>query len=238
LTAIGPSRRIHRTLPVQAKRAGEPGHVVIAPIFAAFCRLFLKRFGRLDVAFEAALPARPFMVCANHRSHVDSAVLMTAADLSFACCGLLAAEDYFFRQPTRLRVVSSALRLIPVERRPTADGFAATLAACGRFLGTGGRMLVAYPQGTRATDDSITHFKRGPATLALRFGLPLVPAYIGGTERVLPKGKSVPKPAAVTVHFGAPLEIVPASGPAALRDQAKRLTEQLEERVRALAAGS
>ena len=64
------------------------------------------------------------MVCANHRSHVDSLVLMHAAGLRFAQCGLLAAEDYYFRQAARLRLVSSVLRLVPVERRPTADGFA------------------------------------------------------------------------------------------------------------------
>jgi 1-acyl-sn-glycerol-3-phosphate acyltransferase len=216
--------------------AAAPGHRLAAPLFDGFCRFFLRGLGSLSVSREAPLPARPYMVCANHRSHVDSLVLMQAADLRFGQCGLLAAEDYYFRQAARLRLVSSVLRLVPVERRPTADGFAATLVACRRFLDTGGRMLVAYPEGTRSTDGRMAGFKRGPVTLALRFGLPVVPAFVSGTERVLRKGAALPRPAAVRVRFGAPLEAAAGLEGAALRDEARRLTEALERRVRELAA--
>jgi 1-acyl-sn-glycerol-3-phosphate acyltransferase len=218
-----------------SRAAVDPGHALIAPLFQAFCGLFLKRLGSLTVEAAAALPGRPFMVCANHSSHVDSAVLMAASGLPFQRCGLLAAEDYFFCQPVRLRVVSSVLRLIPVERRPTAEGLAATIEGCRRFLQTGGQMLVAYPEGTRSMNGRIAPFKRGPVTVALTFDLPIVPAYISGTDRVLPKGRSVPVPAAVTVRFGAALNVRPGEGASSLRARSKNLTEQLEERIRSLA---
>lgn len=218
-----------------AGAAVDPGHLLVAPLFEAFCRFFFKRAGTLTVTFEAPLPDGPFMVCANHRSHVDSLVLMAASGLTFGQCGLLAAEDYYFRHPARLRIVSSVLRLIPVERRPTATGFAATLAACSRFLKTGGRMLIAYPEGTRNPGPTPARFKRGPATLALRFNLDVVPAFVTGTERVLPKGRAVPRPAGVAVRFGAPLVARPVLGPAAVRHEAAYLTESLAERVRRLA---
>jgi 1-acyl-sn-glycerol-3-phosphate acyltransferase len=175
------------------------------------------------------------MVCANHRSHADSPLLMAAASIPFAQCGLLAAEDYYFRHSLRLRVVSSILRIIPVERRPTPGGFSATLAACSSFLDTGGRLLIAYPEGTRGNGPTLRPFKRGPATLALRYGLAIVPAFISGSERVLPKGSVCPRPNAVHVRFGAPLIPPAITNTADARIQASSLTERLNEQVRSLA---
>lgn len=216
--------------------AGAPGHVLLAPAFEVFCRFFFARLGTLTADFAAPLPTGPFMVCANHRSHADSPALMAAAGIPFAQCGLLAAEDYYFRHPLRLRIVSSILRIIPVERRPTRAGFSATLAACSSFLDTGGRLLIAYPEGTRGTGDTLRPFKRGPATLALRHGLAIVPAFIAGSERVLPKGRVWPQPTTVSVRFGVPLLPLAAANPGAARVQATHLTESLNEQVASLAS--
>lgn len=222
-------------LPADIALASAPGHVLLAPAFEAFCRFFLARLGTLTADFAAPLPATPFMVCANHRSHADSPLLMAAAGIPFAQCGLLAAEDYYFRHPLRLRIVSSVLRIIPVERQPTRGGFATTLAACSSFLETGGRLLIAYPEGTRGTGSALRAFKRGPATLALRHGLAIVPAFIAGSERVLPKGRLWPRPNAVRVRFGTPLAAPALAHPGAARLEASRLTELLNDQVRSLA---
>ncbi|HEX4269207.1 MAG TPA: lysophospholipid acyltransferase family protein [Steroidobacteraceae bacterium] len=235
MTAIRESTGDGAALPADIALAGAPGHVLLAPAFEAFCRLFFLRLGTLTVDFAAPLPSGPFMVCANHRSHADSPALMAAAGISFAQCGLLAAEDYYFRHPLRLRIVSSILRIIPVERRPTRGGFAATLAACSSFLETGGRLLIAYPEGTRGTGADPRPFKRGPVTLALRHGLAVVPAFISGSERVLPKGRVWPWPGSVGVRFGVPLLAPAVARPAAARAQASDLTERLNEQVWSLA---
>jgi 1-acyl-sn-glycerol-3-phosphate acyltransferase len=235
LTAIRQCTGDGAALPADIASAGAPGHVLLAPAFEAFCRLFFAWIGTLTVDFAAPLPSGPFMVCANHRSHADSPLLMAAAGISFAQCGLLAAEDYYFRHPARLRIVSSILRIIPVERRPTRGGFAATLAACSSFLDTDGRLLIAYPEGTRGTGAALRPFKRGPVTLALRHGLAIVPAYITGSERVLPKGRVWPRPGSVSVRFGAPLITPTVTAPRAARAQASHLTERLNEQVWSLA---
>lgn len=232
MTTIGHNTRSELAAEIAA--AGAPGHALVAPAFEAFCRFFLTRLGTLSVELEAPLPEEPFMVCANHRSHVDSLILMAASAVPFAQCGLVAAEDYFFRHPIRLSVVSSLLRLIPVERRPTPRGFATTLAACSAFLKTGGRMLIAYPEGTRGATSGLRPFKRGPATLAQRYGLTIVPAFIGGSERILAKGRTVPRPSAITVRFGGPLLTRPRAD-TGVRFQAAHLTDSIAARVRELA---
>lgn len=207
---------------------------LVAGVFSVFCRFFFHGLCRLSVAGGAALPSRSFLICANHRSHADSVAILTAIDIPFEACGLLAAEDYFFLHPGRLRIVSSVLRLIPVQRRPTADGFSATMTSCQNFLASGGRAIIAYPEGTRGNGERMSSFKRGPAILALRLGIPVVPAYVSGTERVLPKGGGVPRPAAVEVRFGA--AILPSDfSDRHSRIAAADLTREIEMAIRRLA---
>lgn len=206
-----------------------------ARALVASCHVLLGSYFRLQVFRSGEEPEGPFLVCANHRSHVDSIAIMAALGLPFHRCGLLAAEDYFFRTPKRLQYLSGALSLIPVERHPTRGGFERTVADCARFLETGGRALVAYPEGTRGFGPGVSRFKRGPALLALRLGLPIVPGYIAGTDRILPKGRWYPKPGRITVRLGPPLfpEYVAPERP--LRERSVHLIELLEHRVRDLA---
>lgn len=160
----------------------------------------------LGVSWQAPRPDGPFMVCANHRSHADSIVILTALDLPFAACGLVAADDYFFRSQTKLALISKVLTLIPLSRHPTPATFRFTVDSCRAFLAGGGRVLVAYPEGTRNTRPDMAAFKRGPAALAARLGLPILPAYIGGTAEILPKGRLLPRAAPAEIRFGAAID--------------------------------
>ena len=137
--------------PVAAPAVRPGGSGTIAAAFEAFCRAFLRRYCALEVTAAAALPQGPMVLVSNHRSHLDSVALMVAAGLPFGRCALLAAEDYFFRTPWRLALLSRVLRLIPIRRRASARAFRDTLARSRAFLAAGGAALIAYPEGTRNT---------------------------------------------------------------------------------------
>jgi 1-acyl-sn-glycerol-3-phosphate acyltransferase len=63
-----------------------------------------------------------------------------------------------------------------------------------------------YPEGTRSKTGEIGPFRSGVGRLIAEFpGTPVIPTYVGGTNRVMPKGKVVPRPYRVTVRFGEPL---------------------------------
>jgi 1-acyl-sn-glycerol-3-phosphate acyltransferase len=172
------------------------------------------------------------MVCTNHNSHLDSVAIMAALGMPFSACALLAAEDYFFHSRMRLRALARALTLIPVRRRASAASFRLTIDRCRHFLGHGGRALIAYPEGSRG-GGGIRSFKRGPAAIAIALGLPIVPGFVDGTDRILPKGRTLPRPGPIKVHFGRPLGFEPrAKGTDGRRSKA--LTAELEGRVRAL----
>lgn len=192
-----------------------------------------KRICGLEAHAVAPLPAGPFMVCTNHNSHIDSIAIMAALGMPFSACALLAAEDYFFHSRMRLKILARVLTLIPVRRRASAASFRATVERCRFFFACGGRALIAYPEGSRGGGEGLRPFKRGPAVIALALGLPIVPGFILGTDRILPKGRTLPRPGPITVRFGRPLG-VDAGGGAEGRGRSKKLTLELERRVRAL----
>jgi 1-acyl-sn-glycerol-3-phosphate acyltransferase len=61
----------------------------------------------------------------------------------------------------------------------------------------------------------------------VKFGVPIVPVGIGGSEHILPKGKLLPRVRRVAVSVGEPLH-PPALDGRARRRAAKLLTAQLQ----------
>lgn len=182
-----------------------PLRPIVSRVVETGMKSFIRTACRLRVSSEAPLPKTPFFVCSNHRSHADSAVLMTALGFSFQRCALLAAQDYFFIGSRTNAVVASIFRIVPFERQLSMAGFRRSAALCKDFLDAEGRAIIGYPEGTRGSTDQLREFKRGPTTLALMLGIPILPAYVHGTGNVMPKGRKFFVPAAVSVHFGTPI---------------------------------
>ena len=67
-------------------------------------------------------------------------------------------------------------------------------------------MIVMFPEGTRSHDGRLKSFKTGVSYLSARLNLPVVPIYIHGTNKALPKGKTFPlRREEFVVHFGKPI---------------------------------
>jgi 1-acyl-sn-glycerol-3-phosphate acyltransferase len=211
--------------------------VLGSAIFEGFCRFFFTYFSSLVVEGRQHLPEGPFLLCSNHSSHADSAVLMTASGRSFRNFALVGASDYFFHSRRVRWLVSPWMNVIPIERQPGPKSLMACLARCQRFLEQTRGGLILYPEGTRSPDGGMRAFKGGVGLFALELGVPLVPAFIEGTHKILPKGKSLPQAGAVTVRFGEPLSVERWRG-GSLRELRRRVVEELEESVRALASES
>jgi 1-acyl-sn-glycerol-3-phosphate acyltransferase len=203
-------------------------------LFDRACRTFLHRGCGLTVQQESPLPPGPFLLCSNHVSHADSAALMTAIDVPFTDCALLAARDYFFDHPWRRRVVSSVLRLVPVERKLSVSGYTTTIEACGRALDDQTRALIIYPEGGRQSGERLAPFKRLAAVLSATFALPIVPAFLSGTNKVLPPQATVPRMAPVRVRLGAPLAPIALHPKSGLRLRAAEFTSLLEQKIQSL----
>src|SRR5580700_7336000 len=133
---------------------GKSEDMFLAPMagsamFQAFCRTFFRCYCRLTVAGRDHLPASPFIICSNHTSHIDSAVLMTASGLPFSTFAMLGASDYFFDSRRVKFVVSRFMNVIPIDRHARHNSLRRSLAMCDEFLRTRGN-LILYPEGTRS----------------------------------------------------------------------------------------
>jgi 1-acyl-sn-glycerol-3-phosphate acyltransferase len=113
-------------------------------------------------------------------------------------------------------------------RRQGADPSA--LRTAQRVLQGGGALLV-FPEGTRGDEGVLREAKPGAALLAIQTGAAVVPAYVHGSGRALPRGRWLPRPAKVRVTFGAPLTFPKATG----RDRKAQYEEASRQMMAAIA---
>jgi long-chain acyl-CoA synthetase len=184
--------------PARAARALLQSTLVF-PIHSMFCRPFHIR-GREHLQ-ELTLPA---LFIANHSSHVDTVSIRRALppwvrrNLAIA-----AATDYFYRDQALGAAFSLLLNTFPFSREGAVR---ASLEYCGDLADAGWSLLV-YPEGTRSPTGELLPFKSGIGLLAQQLRLPVVPISVEGGHRVLPKGRSIPRPGPVTVRFGQPIRL-------------------------------
>ena len=175
-------------------------------IFEVLARGLCRVWCPVQVAGRHNLPRTPYLICANHSSHLDSLAVLIATGQPFARFAVLAAHDYFFT--TRLRRIgfASLLNLIPLDRAASPGSAMSAVAACRDFLNQDAATgLILFPEGGRSVTDAVGSFRRGSAVFPMRLGLPVVPVSIGGTRRLMPKGRLLPSPGRICVRIGEPL---------------------------------
>jgi 1-acyl-sn-glycerol-3-phosphate acyltransferase len=161
-----------------------------------------RRYFRLRVSGAEHVPARgPCILAANHASYLDPVLLAMA-------CPRPVRFIVDRTQYHRLLVhwVAARTGAIPVENNPRDVG---SLRRALHALKQGA-VLGIFPEGGRSDDGSLKPAKPGAALLALRAGVPLVPAGIVGTYAAFSRHHRFPRPRPVEVRFGAPLAL-PAS---------------------------
>ena len=150
----------------------------------------------------------PAILVANHNSHIDTLVLMCL----FTTPQLLkvnpvAAMDYFFNTGFRSFLFKTLLGAIAIKRHKRMFSREDIFAEINQNLKEG-HTLIIYPEGTRSMDSEIQEFKTGVAHLAKSNPeVPVVPIFINGPDRIMPKYDSLPVPFICDVHIGAPMHI-------------------------------
>ena len=134
----------------------------------------------------------PVILVANHASHVDTPVILSALPRRLRKrTAVAAAADYFYRN----RVVASAVSLIfntvPIERRG-GGGLSKNGSHLDTLLDQGWNLLL-YPEGTRSRGGVPGRVRRGAAVLASAHNLSIVPIRVTGTAAAMPPGRIWPK---------------------------------------------
>ncbi|GAA4967314.1 lysophospholipid acyltransferase family protein [Actinoplanes utahensis] len=166
----------------------------------------LRAAVRLEVHGQENVPANgPVLLASNHLSIVDSTFLPLAMSRPVT---FMAKAEYFTGRHPLYRFTSwfmSSSGQVPVDRNNQRAAVAA-LEPCLRVLESGGVFCI-YPEGTRSLDGRLYRGRTGAAWLALNSGAAVVPVAMVGTGKVLPPGRTVPRPAKVKVIFGKPVDL-------------------------------
>ncbi|TDD31476.1 1-acyl-sn-glycerol-3-phosphate acyltransferase [Nonomuraea terrae] len=181
---------------------------------------------RPHITGAAHVPRKgPAILAANHLSVLDSFLLpaLLPRHVTFT-----AKNEYFDGNP----VSGFFMRLgksLPIDR-DSAHAAQAMLDAAAELLERG-ELFGIHPEGTRSPDGRLYRGKVGVAWLALKTGAPVLPVALSGTEKVLPLGAKVPRPASIGITIGAPLRF---DGDHAKARDRRRVTDEIMEAIQKL----
>lgn len=166
--------------------------VVTALLVALSLPLFRPSVrGRQNIPLEGAVLIAPI-----HRSNLDFAftLFMSKRKVFFM------AKESIFRVPV-LGPLVTHLGAFPVKRG-TADRESMSLA---EEVLRRGYALVLFPEGTRKEGRDVQTLHDGAMFVAARAGAKVVPVGIGGSDRAMPLGAKLPRPAKIRIVIGAPI---------------------------------
>ncbi len=163
------------------------------------CRAaFVLAFVPVRVTGIERLPPGHSVVVANHSSYVDGPLLK----------GFLPARFSF--------VIKGEMRNVPVVHyllRRSGSRFVERFTAAGSArdareivrAAKDGQSLAFFPEGTFLAGAGVGRFRPGAFVAATRGRMPLVPAAITGTRRMLPAGRWLPRPGRLCIEILEPV---------------------------------
>lgn len=167
-----------------------------------------RRWGRVVVRISGAsltklnidgLDGRVGVYVANHLSYMDTPVIFASLPFQFR---IVARHDLF-----KLPFIGWYLRRsgqVPVN----VTNPRASISSLGGVVKTlrSGMPLFIFPEGGRSATGHLANFMNGPAFMAIRAALPIVPMALIGTYELLPMHSMEFHPVPVTLAVGEPIE--------------------------------
>lgn len=145
------------------------------------------------------------ILVANHNSHLDTLVMMSLFPIKTVIkVRPIGAKDYFFRNRYLKWISTHLIGIIPLERKPSKDG-GHPFDKIYKSLEDGDIVLL-FPEGSRGDPQEMKPFKSGIAHIAQKYpSTPVIPLYIDGAGKVLPKGEALFVPFIIDVNIGKPI---------------------------------
>ncbi|MCX5702969.1 MAG: lysophospholipid acyltransferase family protein [Candidatus Omnitrophica bacterium] len=164
-------------------------------VLGRFICFFLSRFlFPIQVFGKGHIPKYgAFILASNHVSYLDPIAIGIACPrkLNFMARHSLFSNRFFAWILPRVNAFA--------VQRNSAD--LSALKEAMRRLASGEGLLL-FPEGSRAAPGISNEAQPGVGFLAAKLNVPVIPAFVRGTEIALPKGVKRIKRAKVFVHFG------------------------------------
>lgn len=137
--------------------------------------------------------SKPAVVICNHQSHID-----LACQLIFTPNMIFLTNQWVWNNPLYGLLIRHA------EFYPVADGIEELMPQL-QSLAERGYSIAVYPEGTRSSDCSIGRFHQGAFHIAEQLGLDIIPMYLYGPGRILPKKTHLLRKGPIYIEVGAPI---------------------------------
>ena len=161
--------------------------------------LFCKTVGRLETHGIAHIPREGgVLLISNHVSFLDPVIIGSAAN----------REIHFMARSTAFDIPGLG-KLISVYNAYPVNRGAPDLGALRRTISLlqTGNVVLMFPEGTRSVDGTLGKARDGACFIAHRAGVPTIPVFHSGAERVLPRNSKRLRRSKLRVIFGEPLEL-------------------------------
>lgn len=186
--------------------------------YKAYTRWVQQACERIDVIGAEHLQAidGPCVFVANHTSHLDTLVvhdILPERVRSKMFYG--AAQDRWFVKGKKKLQLKPWYQSLALGTFPIMRGGGANALSYAHWLLQRGQHVFLFPEGTRATGESLGEFKHGATLLAMQNNVPVVPIYLAGLQAMRPKGSREVIRGKVRVEILAPVEFSPGTDVAA-----------------------
>lgn len=196
----------------------------------AYVRFYLACWHRLRVEGREKIPRElPFVLVANHSSHLDAMVLasplpMRLRDRIFP----IAAGDVFFETPLVSAFAASMINALPMWRRKAGRH---ALDQLRERLVSEPCAYILFPEGARSRTGDMLPFKHGLGMLVAGTSVPVVPCHLTGCFESLPAGRKLARPRKIRMRVGEPLRFAEVAND---REGWQRIASDVEAGIRAL----
>jgi 1-acyl-sn-glycerol-3-phosphate acyltransferase len=186
---------------------------------------------RLTIIGREKLPVHgPFVVAANHCSHLDALALGAALiprhrERAFP----IAAGDVFFQSTVTSTFSAIMLNALPMWRKNCGTH---ALADLRRKLQEEKAIFIIFPEGSRSRDGEMARFKHGLGMLVAETNVRVVPCGLAGTFEALPPHRKLPRPVTIKLAIGDALQFASTAND---RTGWSQIAESVESAVRRLA---
>ncbi len=193
-------------------------------------RFYFAIAHRLTIIGREKLPRHgPFVLAANHSSHLDALVLGAALKPRHRGRAFpIAAGDVFFQTIAVSAFSAVMLNALPMWRKNCGPH---ALAELRRKLQEEKAIFIIFPEGGRTRTGSMMPFKHGLGMLVAETDVPVVPCGIVGTFEALPSNQKIPRPLKIKLVIGDRLRFASTANERAGWSQ---IAQSVESAVRAL----
>src|SRR6266487_3288962 len=197
-------------------------------------RVLMRVIFRLRVEGLEHLPEdEQWVLTPNHASYLDPFAIAALLNWNQLRKTYWAGWTGVVLANPLMRFLSRLGKILPVEPMRAAR----SSLAFGATILKNKKNLVWFPEGGLSANGELQDFKPGIGMLLEHFPARVVPVFVHGTHQALPPGKFFPKPHAICVVFGKPLDAQQLEREGRGEKPHQEITRALHDHVAKLAQG-